>query len=140
MDNIIIEKKWSDEGIIEIKINAETEYINVWQECYVSESCWENNTERIIAYLKNPQGECYVVYGNMSGNYTPAFSMFFSSIDVRGHIRIEMDIEINDNNVRAHRCSFYIITEMGLLENFAQKMLKLLKADVGFRIMLDEKK
>ena len=139
MDNIIIEKKWSDEGIIEIKIYAETEFINVWQECYVSESCWENNAVHIIEYIKNPEGECYVVYGNKYGNFTPAFSMNFSSMDVRGHIKIEMDIEINDNNMRAHRCSFYVVTEMGLLENFAQKMYKLLRADVGYRIILNEK-
>ena len=64
--------------------------------------------------------------------------MLFLPLDANGHVKIEMDIEIADNNIRAHRCSFYVDTEIGLLEQFAYKMQMLLKGEDGYEIKLIE--
>ena len=138
MDNIIIEKMWHDVELIEIKMVFRTEFVNVYQYCYVSESDWEKNVDRIFQYIAEPRTEIYTEYGNKSGNYTPAFSMLFLPLDANGHVKIEMDIEIADNNIRAHRCSFYVDTEIGLLEQFAYKMQMLLKGEDGYEIKLIE--
>lgn len=138
MDNIVIEKQWYDGELIEIKICAKSEFINVYQECYISESDLVKAAEHILEYIEKCENECYVEYGNKSGNFTPAFSMKFLPIDIYGHIKIEMDMEIADNNTRSHRCSFYVNTEIGLVEQFAHKILMLVKAEVGYYIELVE--
>ena len=37
MDNIIFERIWKDSNIIELKVMASSEYINVFQNCYVED-------------------------------------------------------------------------------------------------------
>lgn len=138
MDNIIIEKEWNDEELIELKVRSNAEYIDVYQECYISESDLEKNADTILNYIERPEKECYVEFGNKTGNYTPAFSMKFLPVDNFGHIKIEMDIEIADNNTRSHRCAFYVNSELGLVEQFAYKIKALLKAEVGYLIRLVE--
>ena len=138
MDNILIEKIWHDKELMEIRIIAKTEFVNIYQECYIAESDFEKNIESIFQYIEEPKRECYTEYGNKKGNYTPAFSMLFLPIDVHGHIKIEMDIEIADNNTRTHRCLFYVNSEIGLLEQFAYRMKILIKAEDGYEIKLTE--
>jgi len=138
MDNIIIEKIWCDKDFFEIKIIANNEFITVYQECYTQESKLKKNAEAILQYLTNSEKECYVEYGKKTGNYTPAFSMKLLPADYHGHIKIEMDIEIADNLNRSHRCMFYIESEIGLVEQFANNMLVLAKSELGYRISLLE--
>jgi len=138
MDNIIIEKEWHDEDLIEIKIVINSKFVNVYQECYISESDWQKNMEHIFQYITEPHKECYVEYGNKIGNYTPAFSMLLLPIDINGHVKIEMDIEIADDNTRTHRCLLYVNSEIGLLEQLAYKMQELVKAEDGYQIQLIE--
>ena len=33
--NILIEKTWSDETVIELKVTAESEFVTAYQYCYV---------------------------------------------------------------------------------------------------------
>ena len=47
LDNIIIEKKWHDEELIEIKIRIKSEFISIYQECYISESDLVKDAEYI---------------------------------------------------------------------------------------------
>lgn len=136
MDNIIIEKRWHDDELLEIKITASTEQIRVNQECYISECALIKNAECILEYISVPEKESYIEYGSKTGNYTPAFSMKFLPIDVYGHMKIEMDMEINDNHTRLHRCSFYINSEIGLVEQFAHKLKQLINEKDGFYIEL----
>ena len=138
MDNIIIEKKWDDGELIEIMLFSNNDFINVHQDCYTSKDDFRDNAECILQYIANPQKERYLEYGRKAGNFTPAFSMLLLPIDVYGHMRIEMDVEVADNEVRAHRCSYYVNSELGLIEQFAHKMLALMNAEVGYRIKLIE--
>ena len=138
MDNIIIEKKWNDGELIEIQLFSNNDLINVHQDCYISKSDLKDNAERILQYAAKPKQECYIEFGRKMGNYTPAFSMLLLPIDSCGHMRIEMDVEIVDNDTRSHRCSFYVNSELGLIERFARKMLGLLNAEIGWQIQLIE--
>lgn len=47
-------------------------------------------------------------FGKKEGNYTPAFSMCMLPADISEHVKIEVDIEIADNDVRSHRRCFYV--------------------------------
>ncbi len=56
--------------------------------------------------------------------------------DLSGHVQIEVDIEIADNDTRSHRCCFYIETELGLLEQLGIALKGLTIGQDGIQISL----
>lgn len=135
MDNIIVSKTYHQDNLIQLKFEAKSKYISVWQDCFIEDVNLKNNIEEILNFIKDKK-ETYVEFGVKTGNYTPAFSMQLNS-DRMGHIEIELDMEIQDNNTRKHRCLFYIKTEEGLLENFANNLKGLLSENNNGSILLD---
>ena len=136
MDNIIFERIWKDSNIIELKVMASSEYINVFQNCYVEDVLLENAADKINNYIKNSNEVCYLEFGNKIGNYTPAFSLNILPGDNHGHVKIEVDIEIADNDRRAHRCCFYVSCELGQIERFGQSLVSLISDDEGVKVSL----
>lgn len=130
-NNIIFEKIWQDGDLIELKITAISEYANVFQSCYVENKFLKGITIIISEYIKNYDEECYIEFGKKDGNFTPAFSMKFLSADTRGHVKIEVDLEIADNDTRAHRCCFYVDSELGLIEKLGKELSVLGDKEVG---------
>ena len=137
MDNILVEKIYDEEELLELKIVASNEYVNVIQNCYMSKTFLAQNANKLIEYTRNPGIECYLNFGEKKGEYTPAFSMNLFSADKCGHVKIEMDMEIDDNNERCHRCSFYVRAELGLVENFGKGLIFLIDADLGSKISIE---
>ena len=140
MDNIIIKKIYQDSDLIELSVRAESEYIKIVQSCYVQISMINDFASEIISFPNNYKDSLYLEFGNKLGNYTPAFSMLIASSDLCGHVKIEMDMEIDDNNMRLHRCKFYIRSELGLIEKFGKKLryLVLPTTEIGDEIELSE--
>lgn len=125
MDNIIIEKIYNDCELIELRISAVCEYVSAFQYAYVQKQNLESLSIGILHYSLNPNKECYFEFGNKKGNYTPAFSLTFYPSDKNGHVYIEVDMEINDNSDRRHRCQFYVRSAIGSVEIFAKRLMYL---------------
>ncbi len=104
MDNIVFEKVWQDDNLIELKISANSEFVSAYQNCYIEDKKLEKLSERICNFVEDYNENCYLEFGKKEGNYTPAFSMNILPADMLGHVKIEVDIEIEDNDTRAHRC------------------------------------
>ena len=136
MDNIIFERLWKDSNIIELKVMASSEYINVFQNCYVEDVLLENAADKINNYIENPDEVCYLEFGNKTGYYTPAFSLSILPSDNHGHVKIEVDMEIADNDRRAHRCCFYVSCELGQIERFGQSLVSLISEDEEVKVSL----
>lgn len=136
MDNITFETIWKDSNIIELKVMANSEYIDVFQNCYVEDVILENAADKIHNYITYCNEECYLQFGNKIGNYTPAFSLNILPCDNYGHVKIEVDIEIADNDRRAHRCCFYVACELGQLERFGKSLKSLITDDEGKKVSL----
>ena len=136
MDNIIFERLWKDSNIIELKVMASSEYINVFQRCYVEDVLLENAADKINNYIENPDEVCYLEFGNKTGYYTPAFSLSILPSDNHGHVKIEVDMEIADNDRRAHRCCFYVSCELGQIERFGQSLVSLISEDEEVKVSL----
>ena len=51
-------------------------------------------------------------------------------LDKLGHFNIEMDMEIDDNSERKHRCMFFVKLEYGQVENLANGLLLLGKKEI----------
>lgn len=136
MDNIIFEKIWQDENLIELKISANSEFVSAYQRCYIQDNILAEIVEKICNYVGNYNENCYLEFGKKEGNYTPAFSMCILPADMSGHVKIEVDIEIADNDTRSHRCCFYVNSELGLIEKLGMALKKLIIEQEGCEVSL----
>ena len=125
MDNIIINKRWQSDELIELHVVAKSQYVTVNQNCYISMEDIIINSKLLEQYVNNYNNKIYIEFGNKEGNYTPAFSLMLFPLKNNGHLTIEVDLEIDDNNSRCHRCIFFIETELGAIERFAKKLSKI---------------
>lgn len=137
MENIFFKKIWQDGNLIELKISANSEYVSAYQSCYVQDTLLEKISEEIKNYVDNYNNACYLEFGQKKGNYTPAFSMCILPSETSGHMKIEVDIEIADNDTRSHRCCFYVKSELGLVERLGQSLKSLITAPCGKEINLN---
>lgn len=128
MDNITFEKIWQDENLIELKITANSKFVSSYQSCYIQDKKLEEIADKIYNFVGNYSKTCYLEFGKKEGNYTPAFSMCILPADVSGQVKIEVDIEIEDNDIRSHRCCFYVKSELGLIEQLGISLKKLITA------------
>ena len=136
MDNIIFEKIWEDETLIQIKITAISKYITAFQNCYVNKITIEETNKRIKQYIDNYNNDVYIQFGEKIGNYTPAFSMNILKSDIYGHVKIEVDLEIDDTDDRSHRAKFFVVSELGAIEKFRIQFLKILENKIGATISI----
>lgn len=63
--------------------------------------------------------------------------MEFSSKDKLGHINIEVDVEIDDNDSRKHRSCFFVRSELGCIERFGKELGKIDKKLLDDKISLN---
>lgn len=125
MDNIKIIKNWEDDSLLELKVEASSKYISVNQLCYIQDTDLEEIGVKIKEFSYNFANSCYVEFGKKEGNFTPAFSLDFLPADTSGKIKIEVDMEIADNEERKHRCCFYVESEIGIVEQFGLKLIQM---------------
>lgn len=130
-DNIIFQKIWQDEGLIELKITAIGEYVRACQNCYVEKLFLEGLAGDFQKYMSHYDKGYYIEFGKKEGNFTPSFSMEFLPADYHGHVKIEVDVEIADNDSRAHRCLFYINSELGTIEELGKSLSQLPDKEPG---------
>ena len=137
MDNIIFKKVWQDDNLIELEISASCEFASAYQSCYVEDKVLLEISNRIQKYIDNCNESCYLEFGKKEGNYTPAFSMCILPVDTSGHMQVEVDIEIADNDTRLHRCCFYVKSELGLIERLGISLKNLVTALEGETVLLN---
>lgn len=132
MDNIIFEKIWEDECMIEIKITAISSYVTAYQTFYITEDKLSDIANEISNYKDN----LYVETGNKTGNNAPSFSMFVTSYNAIGKLNIEVDIEIDDINNRSHRCIYYVKSNIDSLKKLGNNLSTFYYSDIGTIILL----
>ena len=137
MDNICLKKIWEDEGLIELFVIAQSKYATIKQTCYISTDDLKNNSDIIKLYIQS-NVQTYVEFGKIEGNYSPAFSMKLYPCDDYGHLDIEVDMEIADNKTRAHRCKFFVNTELGMLEKFGNNLNSIIEMEIDKCIFLHD--
>ena len=137
MDNLIFKKIWQDEDLLELNIIGMCDYVKAHQDCYIS----KKDLEELANKIKKINDTCekiYLEFGKKDGDYTPAFSLLIMPKNKNGHIKIEVDMEINDIETRTHRCMFFVNTELGVLEKFSEKMKRIKDFEIGKMICLNE--
>ena len=124
MDDLIFELVWEDENIFEIKITAKTQHLIISEKVYLNKEKMLNLSETIIKYVNNPKIELYYESGKKIGNFSSAFSIEFKGLSKDSKAKLELDMEILDDEIRGHWCKFYLFTELSLLEKFAYEITK----------------
>ena len=137
MDNLIFKKIWQDEDLLELNIIAMCDYVKIHQDCYISKKSLDDLANN-IKKINDTSEKIYLEFGKKDGDYTPAFSLLIMPKNKNGHIKIEVDMEINDIETRTHRCMFFVNTELGMLERFGENMKKIKDFEVGESIFLNE--
>ena len=140
MDNIVFKKIWQDENLIELKISGTSEFVSVYQHCYIEDNDLIEIARKMHNFINDYNKEYYFEFGNKSYNYTPAFSMRILPADITGHIKIETDFEIADNDSHLHRCCFYINSQLGLIDDLGKSIENLIFENVGVEISLNDVK
>lgn len=120
-NNIVFKKIWQEADLIEFEIMIETNSAHLRQKCYIQSDALMDIGNRIEEYSINGDTNLYVEFGNKGKEYTPGFSMLLYSADMHGHLRIELDIEIDDGS-RDHRCQIYIYSELGMIQQLGGKL------------------
>ena len=64
MDNIIMEKIWEDECMVEIKVTAISQFVTAYQTFYT----FEEKLYDIASKISNYKGSLYVETGSKTGN------------------------------------------------------------------------
>ena len=139
MDNIIIKKIWNDSYVIEcnnffeIKLICINEFITISQNVYMTDEIAKRLAKTIKKSINNRTEARFYVSINKeeSGVLIKVFPA-----DVHGHILIEMKMEINDNDKKIHYATFYIETEIGLLDKFASKISQLISLEIDEEVSL----
>jgi len=136
VENIILKKVWEDDTMIEVEITAISKHVTSYQLCYVNEMEMQEMVTKIERYIKDFTKEAYIQFGEKEGNYPPAFSMKLLNANSCGHIKIEVDIEIDDVDDRSHRCKYFVKSELGAIERFGERTLTLYKSEIGTSISM----
>ena len=125
-DNIIISRCWQDVDFFQLEIECRTEVIAVRGKVYSSNEKIDELRVTIDVFLAQKQESLYWQSGERGDSTSPCIGLRFIHKDSRGHILIEVFMEIDDGgSLDTHHCCFYINTETGLLCNFKDKLSKL---------------
>ena len=137
-DNIELEKIWYDDNLIQLKIVCSSAIINVQAKIYVSNSLIDDLIHQLKSFIDGQINEG--LWANETrGNDSPTcFSLRFLRKDNRGHVLIEVFLELDDGgNLEVHNCCFFIETEYGLLSSFCQKLSSLKDRVIGLKVVLN---
>jgi len=138
MDNILIKKVYVDEGLIELKVDVTSTFVDANQLCYIGDGQLLNCAKEIISFSKKHGYDKYVEFGEKKGNYTPAFSLKFLKANVTGEVKIEIDLEIADSEDRSHRCICFVTSDLSSIERFGNKLCEIVTSEIDHEIRLHD--
>lgn len=117
LDNIVLRTEWFDktEKFCEIRLDCKTKYLTIYQICYIFEEEMSKVYIAMDEYIKNPHQTKKIIFGDEREGGSGYFSFLLTPINLKEELKIEVDMEINDNENGLHRCKFYVNTQ---LENF----------------------
>ena len=130
-NNIIMEKIWQEYNLIGMRITATSKYAKATQDCYVQETELNEIGEKMIAFAESYTDEQHMIFGERMTANTPGTGMKLLPADKCGRVQIEVDIEIDDNDKRVHKCCFFVWGELGLIENMGKQLKMLISSDIG---------
>ena len=137
MMQLSIERIWEDKSFFEIEISAKSEFVCAKVRSYTTEESIKALASSIESFPKNDNDRYLWENGTKGDGFPPFVSLEFWCKDRRGHIMIEVYMEIDDGaSYNRHNCCFYIETEIGLLNDFGSSLISLCEKGIGRKVTL----
>ena len=144
MDNIVFKKIWNDSGeidsnsnfLFEVKLTCANENISVSEIYYM----WNERAKKIAEAIKKVtknQMEQIIDFTEKKENTIIGYSLKILPPDAHGHILIFVEIGMGNDCKKEHYSKFIVETELGLLEQFGNKIEKLAELDLDEEIALN---
>ena len=136
-DNIIFEKLWEDNDLMQIKVVCSSSVATIITKIYVSNSLIDELVYQIKHFLDGDIDEGLWANEYKGNSSTACVSLQFLKKDNLGHIVIEVFAELDDGgDFTKHNCCFFVNTEYGLLMNFCNRLIQLKDMPAGHEIQL----
>ena len=138
LDNIILRTEWFDETekFCEIRLDCETKYLTIYQVCYIFEEKMSKVNIVMDEYIKNPHQMKEIIFGDDSEGGSGYFSFLLTPINLKEELKIEVDMEIADNENSLHRCKFFINTQLENLKYFRNNLPRIFLKNSNIEIKL----
>lgn len=138
-DNLIITRFWQDAEFFQIEIECKTASIAVRGTVYTTDDLIDDLYKKIEIFLSGNVDSAHWQNGTRGDATTPCIAFQFFNKDKLGHVLIEVFMEIDDGGaLSTHNCCFYVNTEIGLLYQFKENLLKLKTPHLGIPVSLNK--
>ena len=135
--NIIIEKTWEEVEFFEVSVICSNTNISAKTEVYLTNSLIDELCFKIDSIISLQSNKVVWSSGERGTNSTPCIEFVISSIDMCGHVAIDVYMELNSQgNLNNYHCYFRLDSELGLLYDFIYKLKQLKGCPLGFSISL----
>ena len=140
MDNIVLQRKWFDETekFVEVRLSCETKFLTIYQECYLFEDDMTKVFIDMDGYIENPNLARKIIFGDDRVGGSGYFVFTFAPINVREELKIELDMEVADNEEGLHRCQFYVDTQLENLKHFRNNLPRIFSKDYKRAVTLND--
>ena len=140
MDNIALQSKWSDETekFVEVRLSCETKFLTIYQECYLFEDDMAKVFIAMDDYIENPNSAIKIIFGDDRAGGSGYFIFSLTPINVREELKIELDMEVADNEEGLHRCQFYVDTQLENLKHFRNNLPRIFSKDYKRAVKLHD--
>lgn len=136
MDDIIITKTWSDIDFFEVDIKFLSKYVDVIQSYYLQEFQVNNIIKELHALCNFNKSEIDIELGEY-GDKNRSVLLMHICANKNGYVKFDVTVSIIDESDPVHKCSFFINSEIGLINNFIFKLKKLSSMEIGSSICLN---
>ena len=144
MDNIIFKKIWNDSGeidsnsnfLFEVKMTCMNKNIMVSEIYYM----WNERAKKIAKAIKEiikRQKEQIIDFTEKKENTITGYLLKIAPPDAHGHVLIFVEMGIGNDCNKEHYSKFIVETELGLLEQFGNKIEKMAELSLDEEIALN---
>ena len=139
MDILSIERVWEDTDFFEIEVVAQSKLISAKVRSYTTEASINELAHKLADFPQNFDDKYIWENGAKGDDSTPFVSLEFWCEDKRGHIAIEVYMELDDGaSYSKHNCCFFVKTEGGLLNSFGKSLALLNESGIGKKVTLNK--
>lgn len=137
-DNITLEVVWRDTGFFQATVFCASENVSVKNNIYITDDGLDDLVNGIQLFLSEKKPEFFWESCDRGDKSSASVSFCFMRKDGRGHILIEVYLELDDGGKHSrHNCCFFVNTELGLLEQFREKLIALKQLPLGAKVSLN---
>lgn len=139
LDYICFERIWQDDTFFQLGIECASRSIIARSCSYTSNESIAVLISKLNAFLDGTTSSFYWINGEKGNLTTPCFSLEFCKKDNKGHIQVEVYLELDDGGpLETHNCCFYVNTEFGALSSFLEDVTELMKPQIGKKVFLNK--